>query len=158
MYIKAIKNLRGVTVKLLTTKFWVQPLKQKSLPRMEFLGNVVCARLVATIMSAHEAEVLISKATTWTDSQVALGWIRGVQTEYHTFFENRMQQIHSLLHVDHWRYLRSTDDAADFISRGCDSKILVNKWLWWHGPQFIHHSNTLEENEILLDDCGKRCI
>ena len=51
---------------------------------MQLLGNVLSARLLSTVISALEAEVLIKTVTAWTDSQAALGWIQGVRKEYHT--------------------------------------------------------------------------
>ena len=39
-----------------------------------------------------------------------------------------------------WHHVRSKENPADIVSRGCSAKELMNHKLWWHGPAFLTDS------------------
>ena len=58
------------------------------IPRLEFLGNLLAARLVDSIKAALEKEVKFDEIFYWTDSL-----IRSFEKELGIFVENRRQEI-----------------------------------------------------------------
>lgn len=53
----------------------VAPLQETTIPRLELLAAVILSRLIATICSALEGEVVVDEVVCWSDSQVVLYWI-----------------------------------------------------------------------------------
>ena len=78
---------------LVTSKSRVAPSKEQGLPRLELLGNLTAVRLAAVILSALSEEYEFSNYFCWTDSQVALAWIKAVEKEFNVFLLNRAVEI-----------------------------------------------------------------
>lgn len=73
-YIK-VRNQEGeVTVVLLMAKARVAPLKWLSLPRLELMGALIGARLASYLTKQLKVEDI--SVHCWTDSTVALSWIK----------------------------------------------------------------------------------
>jgi hypothetical protein len=64
-----------------------------TLPRLELLAALVGARLLHYFCQATCID--ITEATLWSDSTVALGWIRQNPNTYKTFVCNRVTEIQS---------------------------------------------------------------
>ena len=79
----------------------------------------------------------------WSDSTIVLGWIKKSSHTLKTFVANRVAQIQDLTAVYEWRYIPTTHNPADTVSRGSLPMDLKNNNLWWHGPEFLIHT---EEN------------
>ena len=91
-------------VKFVASKTRVAPLSSQTIPRLEVLAAVILAKLVTAIEGALKCEVPIKKITCWSDSEVALCWIRGIGKEWKQFVQNRVKEIRSLIPVESWRY------------------------------------------------------
>ena len=104
-------------VKFVAPKTRVAPLSSQTIPRLELLAAVILARLVTAIEGALKCEIPIKKITCWSDSEVALCWIRGIDNEWKQFVHNRVNEIRSLLPVESWRYCPTDSNPADVPSR-----------------------------------------
>ena len=82
----------------------------------------------------------------WTDSTVALGYIRNQTSRFKPFVANRLATIHELTALEEWRYVPSKENPADLASRGiaADDHDAISRWLT--GPEFLqqreHHWPT----------------
>ena len=76
IYIRAISKRGNVSVNLIASKSRLAPMKQNTIPRLEFLGNILLSRLMNSVKSALSKCILISNCYFWTDSQVTLSWIK----------------------------------------------------------------------------------
>jgi hypothetical protein len=74
IHLKSITD-NSVTVRLICSKARLAPIKRITLPRLELLAALVATRLMRYLCKAIECD--ISKATLWSDSAIALAWIRG---------------------------------------------------------------------------------
>ena len=74
IFLKSITD-DAVTVRLICSKAILAPTKRVTLPRLELLAALVVTRLLRYFCQATECD--ISKATLWSDTAIALAWIRG---------------------------------------------------------------------------------
>lgn len=71
----------------------------------------------------------------WSDSTIALSWIRNTTTKLPAFVSNRVQQIQAK-NLE-WRYVPTDVNPADCASRGLTPSQLLEHTLWWKGPDFL---------------------
>ena len=117
---------------LVISKAKVAPLKPVSLPSLELLYSLLCARLLVFTRSALK----LSEDTTYrcySDSQVALAWIRGNAGRWKTFVANRVGEIQGLTSPSQWYHCPGPENSADLVTRGLSAQQLVNSTLWLHG-------------------------
>ena len=91
-----------VTVRLLSAKTRVSPLQTLTIPRLELLVTLLLARLVSSITQSLESNIALKPPMCWTDSKVALYWIRGINKSWKSFVQNRVNEIRRLVPVSQW--------------------------------------------------------
>lgn len=147
----------STNVKFVASKTRVAPLTGQTIPRLELLAAVILARLVTAIFEALKCEVPIKKITCWSDSEVALCWIRGIDKEWKQFVQNRVNEIRKLLPVESWKYCPTDSNPADIPSRGMSSSQLAVNTLWLVGPEWLGcHENELNvtaATEHIPEEC-----
>ena len=94
------------------------PLSTQTIPRLELLSCLLLARLTSTVSLALEPEINLDEPICYTDSQVALCWIKGVTKQWKQFVENCIQEIRRLFPVNCWKHCRSGDNPVGIPSRG----------------------------------------
>lgn len=73
----------------------------------------------------------------YTDSQVALYWIRGKEKEWKPFVQNRVQEIRRNVHPNFWSHCPGRSNPADLPSRGLGMIELAVSQLWRCGPGWL---------------------
>ncbi|XP_073967400.1 uncharacterized protein [Choristoneura fumiferana] len=135
VYVRAIKPQGQIKVTLLTAKTKAAPLKQVSVPRLELCAAVLLSKLlnhVAKIMKLRKEQVFA-----WSDSQVALAWIKGDPVRWNPFVKNRVNEINKITVIQDWYYVNTKQNPADPASRGLLPRKLLSNSLWWNGPIFL---------------------
>ncbi|GFS97239.1 uncharacterized protein NPIL_72611 [Nephila pilipes] len=120
-------------VTLIRAKNRVAPLKSLSIPRLELMACCIGARLVNSVIRA--LGVASIKVTLWSDSTVALWWIKECG-EWSVFVANRVKEIKELTGCFSWRHVPGNMNIADLLSRGCTPKQMLNS-KWWKGPIWL---------------------
>ena len=126
-----------VFTKLVTSRTRVAPINGDTIPRLKLLGALVLARLINSVLTAFEGTLRVDSVHCWSDSQIALWWIWGVNKEFKQFVQNRVVEIRRLVKPAHWDYCPSDNNPADICSRGSLASKLVANQLWWNGPEFL---------------------
>lgn len=85
-----------------------------------------------------------------------MAWIASNPKQWNVFVENRVAEIRKLSRLEEWEHVRTGDNPADIVSRGCSPKRLLESQPWWKGPARLtsergvplyvaDNSNPLEE-------------
>lgn len=131
-----VRQASATSVSLVMSKGRVAPLKRLTLPRLELLGCLMAARLVQFVRRALRLPAS-TQYTCWTDSMIALGWIRGNPQRWKQFVANRVTEIQELTSADHWSHCRSEENPADMVTRGVLAETLLTSSLWFRGPDWL---------------------
>jgi hypothetical protein len=86
------------------------------------------------VKKAHNRPILSTHA--WTDSTVALAWIKTCPSKLKTFVANRVTDIITDTVIDGWYHIPGTENPADCASRGITAKELISHSIWWNGPNW----------------------
>ncbi|KAF0706234.1 Integrase catalytic domain-containing protein, partial [Aphis craccivora] len=149
LYLKTINERQECNVRLICAKSRVAPLKTISLPRLELCGAQLLARLSNKIIT--KLNIQINEKYFWTDSTVTLSWIKSSSGKWKTFVAHRVGEIQSLTCTSEWYHVRTKDNPADVISRGCTPNDISNQ-LWWEGPIWLKLNKEMWPKDITKHD------
>ena len=160
-----IRTSFGIRVHFLTSKTKVAPLKQVSIARLELLGCVLLSELVNQVLSALEKRISLKSVKCWSDSQVALCWIRGKTKHWKSWVENRVVKIRKVVDCDNWSYISGEENPADIPTRVCE----INDFeKWFKGPSFLFENEfepksfdveaKLKDADVLVESRQKDAV
>ena len=75
----------------------------------------------------------VSKTFCWSDSKIALCWIKGKEKCWKPWVENRVVKIRDSVDRDHWFHVKGEINPADFPTRSFE----LFKEDWINGPKFL---------------------
>ena len=84
-------------------------------------------------------EVVVSKTVCWTDSLLALWWIKRTDKIWKVWVENRVRKIREKVDRSSLRHIPGEMNPADIATRECRPKVLPQ--LWFHAPEFLKSPN-----------------
>lgn len=152
VYLRFMQTDGTFCVSFVMSKGRVAPLRQRlTLPRLELMACLMAAELVKFVCKAlHLPED--TPYTCWSDSMIALGWLRGRPERWNVFVRNRVSQIQQLTSAVNWRHCRSEDNPADLLTRGLFAEQLMTS-AWFGGPAWLAQPElpTAEEDDVSPD-------
>ncbi|GFT62879.1 integrase catalytic domain-containing protein [Trichonephila clavipes] len=147
VYIKCFNESGQSQTRLLCSKSRVAPLKTLTIPRLELSAALLLSRLVKKVVPI--LQLPIHKIWMWTDSTIALAWIKTEPHKLKTFVSNRVAEIQALSKDYHWKHVSSKNNPADLISRGCNVDKLLKNEMWFSGPDL--QTDEYEDNQLFPD-------
>ncbi|XP_054717382.1 uncharacterized protein LOC129226778 [Uloborus diversus] len=135
VYIR-VKTRDGIYVNLITSKSRVAPLGIVAVPGLELLGALLSARLTTKVKEILDKKIT-STAYYWTDSKIALYWIKGSTKRWKQFVANRVMEIKALTDSTSWFHCSTKDNPCDILSRGSSVRYLLENSMWFQGPKFL---------------------
>ena len=130
------KTNEGTSVKLLTLKSQVAPLKKLTIPRLELMLARILAQLMDTVKLALESQLKVNRVRHWLESSTALCWIQN-RGEWKQFVRHRVNEILKLRNKEHWGHCPGKENPADIGLRGALGSKLRDDKMWWCGPQWL---------------------
>ncbi|GFX91474.1 DUF1758 domain-containing protein [Trichonephila clavipes] len=158
VYIKCFNESGQSQTRLLCRKSRAAPLKTLTIPRLELSAALLLSRLVKKV--GPILQLPIHKICMWTDSTIALAWIKTEPHKLKTFVSNRVAKIQTLSEDCHWKHVSSKNNPADLISRVCNVDELLENEMWFSGPDL--QTDEYENNRlfplILLTEMNKNVL
>ncbi|XP_057308167.1 uncharacterized protein LOC130646050 [Hydractinia symbiolongicarpus] len=140
VYVRIVTKV-GIKVFFWTSKTRVSPLKTLSIPRLELLGCLLLSTLIEDVTRAIAGRIKIDRIVGWTDSQVALCWIRGKERTWKSWIENRVVKIRKIVSPDMWFHVAGVENPADPPTRSIDDFVSLFNGIWFNGPSFLLNDN-----------------
>ena len=149
MYLPLISHKGEISTTLLFGQSRVAPAQSTSVPRLELCAAVLAVQAGSRVLK--EIDMEINQVTYYTDSKVVLGYLQNDSLRFYVYVGNRVQLIRRLSSPHQWRYIDTTQNPADLVTRRLTASNLIDSD-WLKGPHFLQNPNTppLEQEEILL--------
>ncbi|KAK7880057.1 hypothetical protein WMY93_033275 [Mugilogobius chulae] len=122
-------------VAFLTARSRVAPKRQLSMPRLELCAALTGAQLASVL--TKELTLQLVRVVLWTDSTTVLTWIQSDSCHFKVFVGTRIAEIQELTDRHAWRYVTSTENPADDLTRGKKLQELTSQSRWACGPPFL---------------------
>ena len=120
-----------------------------SIPRLELLSYLLLSNLTTSVKNAIEYEVKVSKIFCWSDSQIAIWWIKQTSKLWKTWVENRVSLIRKNVDPENWFFVTTDCNPADIGTRKSNLNIIHNS-LWWEGPDFLRNHEKFWPSQDFL--------
>ncbi|XP_043276012.1 uncharacterized protein [Venturia canescens] len=139
VYLRSSSPDGSTSVKLISSKTKVAPLKRLSIPHLELSATLLLSRLISYVqkmLPLNGAPVYL-----WTDSSVTLTWVSSQPARWKDFVRNRVSLIQDLTSTAKWRFISGKENPADCASRGLTPLQLSKHSLWWSGPTWLMNTS-----------------
>ena len=141
-------------VEFIASKFKIASTKfQRTVPQWEMVAMEIGARLAETIKDIYKDDFPKIVPYYWTDALICLQWL-STKRQLKVFVQNRKTAILKLSELSNWAHVRSSDNPADILSRGCTAKELERSELWKKGPTWLtqHHVQPTQQSFDLTEE------
>ena len=108
-----VESIVGNSVEFVAAKTRVSPAGGQTIPRLELLSALLLAKLITSVYTALKDDMQLGSMACFTDSKVALYWIRGLEKEWKPFVQKRVNEIRKLVPIKCWYHCPGRENPAD---------------------------------------------
>ena len=143
-----------VSSTLISSKCKVAPIKPSTLPRLELLAIHTGAKLATAVKGAlSKSKHAMNISVRYSDSTIALSWIKADPARWHTFVSNRVSQIQSMLPTTEFIRVPSKENPADLCPRGpLATQLVAQQTFWFQGPSLLGSSFPDQPQTLLTKE------
>ena len=146
-----MKTPEDIFTQFLACKTRVAPLQTITIPRLELLSALLLSRLMTTVHTALISSLPDLEMSCYTDSTVALHWIKGTSKEWKVFVQNRVSEIRQNTAPELWDHCPGITNPADLPSR---EMTLSGSSRWRFGPDWLKSDTTPTEIPKMPEKCS----
>ena len=130
------------------------PIKPSNLPRLELLAVHTGAKLATAVKAAlSKSKHAMNISVLYSDSTIALSWIKADPARWHTFVSNRVSQIQSMLPTTEFFHVPSEENPADLCSRGLlATQLVAQQTFRFQGPSWLGSSFPDQPQTLLTKE------
>ena len=141
VYVKIILQSGRVHSNFFTAKSLIASLKEITIPRLEFLGNLILGRLMNSVRTAIEKDVKIDNICYQRDSKVCLSWINS-EKSFKVFVDSRVKEMKRLSNKPPWYYCEKEKNNTNDLSKKMRFSLSQSKEkkLRWEGPNLSRNT------------------
>jgi hypothetical protein len=92
---------------------------------------------VDEVVLGIRGRVELDEIFNWSDSEVALSWIRGKERSWEPWVENRVVTIRKVVDRDRWNFVKGELNPADIPTRISTSLVECFSGCWFTGPSVL---------------------
>ena len=127
----------------------VAPMKKMSIPRLELLAALLCARITTFVKTSLRLDNI--KIYCYSDSTAIISWINSDPLKYKAFVANRITEIQELVPPVYWLHVPGAYNPADIASRGAMASELMSNDYWFKGPSWLRqHEKFPKSDDVAL--------
>ena len=135
------KTETSTHTQFLASKTRVAPIQTLTIPRLDAVSSVLDSAIPDFMIECY------------TDSTVALHWIRGTTKEWKPFVQNRVNEIRQKITPDRWKHCAGVTNPADLPSRGITIAELHVSRLWRFGPDWLGLGQISDDHPEMPGEC-----
>ena len=117
---------------------------------LELLSCVLLSKLLNEVWSIVTKRICAINICCWSDSEVALCWIKRKEKSWRPWVENLVVNIRKVVNTGRWFHVEGVHNPADIPTRVVSCK--ESLWKWLDGPEILHKENVMS----VEFDAGKR--
>ena len=153
VYLVSVKD-DIVSSTLISSKCKVAPIKPSTLPGLELSAIHTGAKLATVVKGAlSKSQHALNISELYSDSTIALSWIKADPARWHTFVSNRVSQIQSMLPTTEVIHVPSEENPADLCSRGLlATQLVAQQKFWFQGPSWLRSSFPDQPQTLLTKE------
>ena len=123
--------------RFVAAKTRVAPLQGQTVPQLQLLSAFLFSNPISSVHLSLQNQFLHLDVCCYTDSQIALYWIRRKDKEWKPFVQNCVREIHSKVPPECWHHCPGCTNPADIPSSRLTMAELSVSWFWRGGPEWL---------------------